>query len=552
MKFKKVTAEFLLLFSYCLLPIIFSGCKAKQKINLVIHNAKIYTVDEKFSIAEAMAISNGKIVAVGTNDDILKVYNGEEVLDLNGKTVFPGFIDAHCHFTGYATDMWKCDLTGTTSFSEVINKVKAYSKNAPMEWIYGRGWDQNDWVVKEYPDKTILDSLFPDRPVFLKRIDGHAALVNQKALDLTGITNKIIVKGGSVEIKNGKLTGILIDNAMDLVDTKIPLINDSLAKKYFITAQESCFALGLTSVHDCGVGEHTIDMVDAEQKAGRLKMKIFFLLSDSAQYYDRWIAKGPYITDRLHMGGFKAYADGALGSRGACMLHDYTDRPGLRGFLLSDTGHFMQIAKKLANSNFQMCTHAIGDSGNRAILKIYASVLKNKNDKRWRIEHAQVVDENDFSLFADYNIIPSVQPTHATSDMYWAETRIGPERIKNAYAYKKLLNTNGWMPLGTDFPIEDISPFKTFYAAVVRKDSKNFPAGGFKMENALSREDALRGMTIWAAKAAFEEKEKGSLQVGKWADFIILDNDLMKCTDADILKILTRATYINGEKVFGK
>jgi hypothetical protein len=305
-------------------------------------------------------------------------------------------------------------------------------------------------------------------------------------------------------------------------------------------------------VQDCGVSEHTIDMVDAEQKAGNLKMKIYAMLSDSAQYYDRWIAKGIYKTPLLHVGGFKLYGDGALGSRGACLLQDYTDKPGWKGFLLSDPKHFAEVAAKLANTKFQMCTHAIGDSGNREILNVYASVLKGKNDKRWRIEHAQVVNENDFNLFGENNIIPSVQPTHATSDMYWAAQRLGNERMEGAYAYKDLLNQNGWMPLGTDFPVEYISPFKTFYAAVARQDAKGFPADGFQMDNALSREETLRGMTIWAAKAAFEEKEKGSLEKGKAADFIMLDTDLMNCETPAILKATVLKTYINGEKVFVK
>jgi len=517
---------------------------------MIIHHATIYTVDSAFSVAEAMVVKDGRIIATGTNDAILKEYESTEMIDGSGKAIFPGFIDAHCHFTGFATDMWKCELAGTTSFEEIISKIKAYSTNAPMQWIYGRGWDQNDWAVKEYPDKKILDSLFPTRPVFLKRIDGHAALVNQAALDIAGITADTKINGGSIELKNGMPTGILIDNAMDIVDNKIPLLSDSLAKKYYAAAQQLCFAVGLTGVHDCGISEHTVEMVDAEQKAGRLKMKIFALLSDSAQYYDRWIAKGPYITEGLHVGGFKLYADGALGSRGACLLHDYTDKAGWKGFLLSKEEYYINIAKRLANSKLQMCTHAIGDSGNRTILKIYANALKGKNDRRWRVEHAQVVNPDDFHFFADYNIIPSVQPTHATSDMYWAGDRVGPERIKTAYAYKQLLETNGWIPLGTDFPVEDISPFKTFFAAVVRKDARNFPENGFQTENALTREQAIRGMTIWAAKAAFEEKEKGSLEKGKAADFIILDKDLLKCDNSEILKTTVKATYINGQKVF--
>lgn len=532
--------------------LLFTSCKFRQKVDLIVHHAKIYTVDEKFTIAEAMAISEGKIVAIGKNDDILKGYEAATEEDAQGRSIFPGFIDAHCHFTGYATDMWKCELVGTNSFDEVIEKITAYSKTAPMEWIYGRGWDQNDWAVKEFPDKTKLDELFPNRPVFLKRIDGHAALVNQKALDIAGITDTTKVTGGSIEIKNGKLTGILVDNAMDIAENKVPLISDSLAKQYFIKAQQECFSYGLTSVHDCGISEHTVDLIDQEQKAGRLKMKIFALLTDSMQYYKKWLAQGPYKTARLNVGGFKLYADGALGSRGACLLEPYSDRKDWSGFLINDIQHYESIAQQIANSKMQLCTHAIGDSGNRLMLKIYANVLKGKNGRRWRIEHAQVVNQNDFHYFGDYNIVPSVQPTHGTSDMYWAQDRLGPERVKGAYAYQQLLQENKWIPLGTDFPVEYISPFKTFFAAVARQDAKGFPTGGYQMENALTREQALRGMTIWAAKAAFEEKDKGSLEVGKSADFIMLDKDIMSCDINDVLKIMVLATYSNGEKVFGK
>jgi hypothetical protein len=530
--------------------IAISSCNNKTKVALIVHHGRIYTIDSSFSVTEAMAIKDGKVLASGTNEYILTTYQSDSMIDVKGKAVFPGFIDAHCHFTGFATDRWKCNLTGTNSFEEVVNKITDYSRSAPMQWIYGHGWDQNDWKDKNFPNKKILDSLFPDCPVFLKRIDGHAALANQKAIDISGITNSTKINGGSIEIIDGKLTGIFIDNAMDLVEKNIPRIDDALAKKYFVELQNECFSEGLTGVHDCGVSEHTIDLIDQEQKSGKLKMKIFALLSDSADYYDRWIKKGRYKTERLHVGGFKLYADGALGSRGACLLSDYSDKKNWKGFLLNDISHFKNIAAKLAASDLQMCTHAIGDSGNRIILEIYSEVLKGRNDKRWRIEHAQVVNENDFHYLGENNIIPSVQPTHATSDMYWAKDRLGEKRISGAYGYNELLKQNGWMPLGTDFPVEYISPFKTFYAAVVRQDANGYPKNGFQMENALTREATIRGMTIWAAKAAFEENEKGSLEVGKSADFILLDKDLMKCNSNEILKTKVISTYINGEKVF--
>lgn len=540
---------------FCLSSIIlviccFSSCKFREKADLIVHHANIYMVDDSFSIAQAMVVTDGKILAIGSNDHILKKYEAEEMVDAGGKTVFPGLIDAHCHFTGYATDSWKCDVVGTTSWQEVIDKLNMYSKTAPMQWIYGRGWDQNDWTEKKFPDNKMLDSLFPDRPVFLKRVDGHAAVANTVALQMAGITDSTMIEGGSIEKENGKLTGVLVDNAMKLVESKIPDVSDSLAKKYFVQLQNKCFAQGLTGVHDCGVSEHTIQLLKDAQEDGDLKMKIFALLSDDSSYYDKWIAKGRQETGCITVGGFKLYADGALGSRGACLLADYSDRKGWKGFLLSSPDYFRDKAQRLVNSNLQMCTHAIGDSGNREILKIYAEVLKGKNDKRWRIEHAQVVAPEDFSFFADYSIIPSVQPTHATSDMYWAGERLGPQRIKGAYAYKQLLQANGWMPLGTDFPVEDISPLKTFFAAVERKDAKGFPAAGFQIENALTREQTIRGMTIWAAKAAFEEKQKGSLEPGKAADFIIIDTDLMKCDEGKILEAKVLKTYVDGQKVF--
>ncbi len=540
------------LFTAVFLLICLVSCSNKQKVSLIVYHATIYTADDSFSVAEAMAIDKGKILAIGTDEVIMKKYDSDSSVDATGKTIFPGFIDAHCHFTGYATDMWKCNLVGTTSFTEIVDKIKTYSTNAPMRWIYGRGWDQNDWAVKEFPNKKVFDSLFPDRPVFIKRIDGHAALLNQKALDMAGVTAATKIAGGEVELKDGQMTGILIDNAMKFAEEKVPLIADSLAKKYFLAAQDYCFAAGLTGVHDCGISEHTVNLVKQAEKDGILKMKIFALLSDDSTYYDRWVKSGPYISDRFHVGGFKFYADGALGSRGACLIKEYSDKHNWNGFLLNDQEHFRRAAALLAGTHLQMCTHAIGDSGNRIILKIYAEALKGKNDLRWRVEHAQVVDPADFHYFADYNIIPSVQPTHATSDMYWAGDRLGPVRVKTAYAFKQLLQTNGWIPLGTDFPVEYIEPIKTFYAAVIRQDAKGFPAGGFQPENALSKKEAIWGMTIWAAKAAFEEKEKGSLIAGKAADFIMLDKDLMKIGNKEILGTQLLGTWVNGERVFTK
>jgi predicted amidohydrolase YtcJ len=349
---------------------------------------------------------------------------------------------------------------------------------------------------------------------------------------------------------NGKPTGILIDNAVDLVSANIPGPDPDEMMKALLEAQQNCFAVGLTTLDDCGLDYEAILYLDSLQKKGELKMRIYAMLSDAPKNYDFAFSKGKIKTDHLNVRSFKVYADGALGSRGACLLQPYKDKPGWSGFLLSSKEHFDSVASILSQKDFQMCTHAIGDSGNRTILTIYGKYLKGKNDKRWRIEHAQVINSSDFALFGKYNIIPSVQPTHATSDMYWAGDRLGNERIKGAYAYKQLLEQNRWIPLGTDFPVEDISPFKTFYAAVVRKDAKNWPDGGFQMENALTREEAIRGMTIWAAQSNFEENEKGSLEKGKLADLVILDTDLLKAPDSTLLKTVVIKTYLGGELVY--
>ena len=543
----------LFLLSHSFIFISLTSCKFRQKADMIIHHAKIYTVDEKFSIAEAMVVRDGKIIATGSNDDILKEFESNQVVDAEEKAVYPGFIDAHAHFVGYGLSLQRVNLVDTESWEDVLNRCSEFAKALPAGiWLTGRGWDQNDWAVKEFPTNERLNELFPDRPVLITRIDGHAAIANNKALEIAGIKPGDKLTGGEVEVKNGKLTGILVDNAVDLVSEKIPGPDDVRAKEALILAQKNCFATGLTSVHDCGLDYDAVEKIQNLQQSGELKMRMYIMLSDSKKNFEWAFAKGKIKTDRLTVCGFKVYADGALGSRGACLLQPYSDKPGWSGFLLSSQAHFDSVANIIYQKGWQMCTHAIGDSGNRTILNIYAKYLKGKNNLRWRIEHAQVINPDDFKIFSENNIIPSVQPTHGTSDMYWAGDRLGSERVRGAYAYQQLLKENNWIPLGTDFPVEDISTFKTFFAAVVRQDAKGFPEGGYQMENALTREQTIRGMTIWAAKAAFEEKQKGSLEKGKFADFIILDTDLMNCINTDILKTKVLATYINGEKVYRK
>jgi len=533
--------------------VFFGSCQFQNQADLLVYNATIYTVDSAFSVAEAMVIKKGKIVETGKLSDLEKKYTAKEKLNVEDKFIYPGFIDAHAHFVGYALGLQKLDLVGTNSWEEILEKCKKRNQELDAdEWLVGRGWDQNDWQEKDFPSNQKLNELFPDRPVYLTRIDGHAAIANTKALELAAIKPGDVIEGGTFETKKGKLTGVLIDNAMDAVAGVIPQADKQQLEEALSVAQKNCFAVGLTTIVDAGLEHEMVELIDTLQKEGKLKMRIFAMLSDNKKNYDWLKTHGKIKTDFLNVRAFKVFGDGALGSRGACLLQDYSDRPGWRGFLLSSIAHFDSVAKVIAENDWQMCTHAIGDSGNRTVLTIYSKYLKGKNDKRWRIEHAQVINRDDFHYFGDNNIIPSVQPTHATSDMYWAEQRLGPVRVKGAYAYQQLLNQNGWIALGTDFPVEDISTFKTFYAAVARKDAKGFPDGGFRPENALNREQTLRGMTIWAAKANFEEHEKGSLEKGKIADFIILDKDIMQTPEKELLDIQTLKTFVGGQLVYEK
>lgn len=535
----------------------------KEKADILLYNGKIYTVDSAFTVVEAIAIKNGKVLACGSTEALLSKYDGITKTDLEGKAVYPGFIDAHCHFLGYGLGLGRVDLRNTQSFEEVLQRVIASSeKNLRDEktqtfdaaaydarWIVGRGWDQNDWTNKNMPDRKQLDSLFPNRPVYLTRIDGHAALVNGKALQLAGITASTKISGGEIILKNGAPSGVLVDNALDLVQRIIPGAEVKEKTEALLNAQENCFAMGLTTVVDAGLMASDVALIDQLQKQQQLKMRMYVMLSDSAPNYEAYLEKGPYKTDYLNVRSFKFYVDGALGSRGACLYENYSDKKDWKGFLLASPEHFSSAAQKLSAKGFQMNAHCIGDSAFGMMTTLYTWYCTGKGDKRWRIEHSQITRADDIKKL-NKNIIPSVQPTHATSDMYWAAERLGKERVKSAYAYKQLLQYSGVIALGTDFPVEDISPFKTFYAAVERKDDKGFPQQGFQKENALTREETLRGMSIWAAYANFEEKEKGSLEPGKFADFVVLDTDIMQCSATKILTTKVLQTFVNGTQVY--
>jgi predicted amidohydrolase YtcJ len=534
-----------------LLVVLLSACHSRQNADLIVYNGVVYTVDSSFSKAEAFAVKDGKLSAVGSDKDILDNYTAPQIVNAGGRSVYPGFIDAHAHFVGYGQSLYAADLFGCTSSGEMVRRVQEFAKVHPgMGWIMGRGWDQNRFPGKAFPDNARLNVLFPTVPVVLERVDGHALLANARALELAGITAGRQLAGGMIETKRGRLTGILVDNAQGLLKAVIPPVTPDEFAVELASAEQRCFAQGLTTITDCGLDRKEIEGIDSLQRVGKLRMRMYVMISDRPDNLDYYIPKGPYKTDRLYVKGVKAYADGALGSRGACLLEPYADRPGWSGFLLSSPAHFDSLAQRLQGTDFQLCTHAIGDSANRVMLTIYNKHLGGMNDKRWRIEHAQIINQNDFELFGKASIVPSVQPTHATSDMYWARDRLGAQRLKGGYAYKQLLQQNGWIALGTDFPVEDISPFKTFLAAVFRVDAKGFPSGGFQPENALSREETIRGMTIWAAKADCLEKEVGSIEAGKKADFVVLDRDLMTVSWDQVLQTRVVSTWVGGVKVY--
>jgi len=520
----------------------------KQEADLILTNATIYTVDSAFSKAEAFAVKDGKFIAVGTSKEINTKYTADQNIDGKGKIIYPGFIDAHCHFYRFGTNLQSVDLVGTRSYDEVLKRVTAFQKEKPADFIYGRGWDQNDWEDKNFPTKRELDSIFPDIPVVLQRVDGHAYLVNQKALDLAKVDEKTKVDGGEIVKVNNEITGVLIDNPMDSINAIMPKMSRNQQIKALQEAEKYCFNYGLTTVDDAGISRETIELIDSLQQAGALKMRIYAMVSNTAADRDYYLNKGILKTDKLNVRSIKVYGDGALGSRGAALREPYSDRDGHYGAMITPVDSIYALAKKIAETDFQMNTHAIGDSANTVVLKAYTEALSDKTDARWRVEHAQVISPEDFDYFDD-NIIPSVQPTHATSDMYWAEDRLGARRMEGAYAYKQLLDESGTIALGTDFPVEQVNPFYTFYAAVARKDLERFPEGGFQPKDKLSREEALRGMTIWAAHANFEEEEKGSIEAGKFADFIIMDNDLMTITEDKLPDLKVSETYLGGEKV---
>jgi predicted amidohydrolase YtcJ len=530
--------------------ILMSCSNGKMEADLILRGGVVYTVDDQFSMAEAVAVKGSRILEAGSDREILRKYHSQTIRELHGAFVYPGWIDAHCHFFGYGMNLHTVDLTGTTSVEEIIGILKEHQARHQGAWITGRGWDQNDWEVREFPDRAMLDAHFPDTPVMLRRIDGHAVWTNTMALETAGITAATRVDGGNVMLKGGEPSGILIDHAISLVESKMPEPTEEEIIHAITEAEKRCFAVGLTSLHDAGLPGRVVLLMDSLQRQGTLKIRINAMLLPSEENFTRFVEHGPCQTDHLSVNTIKLFSDGALGSGGARLIEPYSDDPLNRGLTLTPPEVMEEHCRRAYRYHFAVATHCIGDAANRETLKLYAGILGGKNDRRWRIEHAQVIHPDDFHYFGDYSIVPSVQSTHATSDMYWAGQRLGPGRMKGAYAYRQLLEQNGWIPNGSDFPVEDINPLYGFYASVVRKDRQGFPPGGFQPENAISRRQALRAMTIWAARAAFEEHLKGSIEPGKLADLVVTASDLMRAPDEDLFSIRVLATYSGGELVY--
>jgi len=516
---------------------------SKTKVDLIVHNGNIYTVDNQFSKATAFAIKDGKFVEIGGDKKILKKYDASQTLDAQGNSIYPGFIDGHCHFVGYGE--WKvryADLTGSKSFDDVLDRLEQHNKNNDSEWLLGRGWDQNLWEVNDFPENTALRQRFPDKKVLITRIDGHAVLVSDNILKIIGLDKNTKISGGEIILnKQGNPTGVLLDNAADIAKAAVPPLDNSLKVKALKVAQRDCFALGLTGVTDAGLDINSVEMIEGLQQAGVIRMKVNAMINPDDETMDYFMKRGVIDNERLTVRSVKIYADGALGSRGAKLIEPYSDAPDTDGLTVESEDFYNNVCEKAYNAGYQVCCHAIGDGGVRMILNIYSKYLKGKNDLRWRVEHAQTIHPDDFALFKNYSVIPSVQATHCTSDMPWAEERLGTQRIKTAYAYKTLLAQNGWIINGTDFPIEHISPIKTFYASVARKYLTN---------NKLTREEALKSITIWPAKGYFAENRKGSIEKGKEADFVILSDDIMTISDEKIPNVKIINTFINGELVY--
>jgi len=541
-----------------LLSLISSASAALGGPDAIYHNATIYTANDQAPTARAIAIESDRIVAVGDAGDILALGDaGTRVVDLGGHTVLPGLIDAHGHLAGLgAVQVGTLDLGGTRSYDEVIELVRQRAAElAPGQWILGRGWDHESWSSKQLPDHQNLSDIVPDHPVWLIRVDGHAALANDAAMRAAGVTDETASPEGGEILRAGsnRPTGVFIDNAESLIERAVPVAAWGLTRDKVIAAQTMCLEAGLTGVHDMGVSPAQVELFKELADAGVLKLRVYAVLPgrDAVPYFEE---HGVYVSGRLTARATKLYMDGAMGSRGAWMLEAYEDRPTdddgkpYTGLNLTDPEFIDFIARHAIEHGYQVCTHAIGDRANRRVLDAYEQA--GGSDARFRIEHAQLLAPSDIPRFAELGVLPSMQPTHCTSDMRWVDARVGEIRAQGAYAWRSLLKTGVPIVGGSDFPVESHNPFLGFYAAVTRQNIEGEPSAGWHPDQRMTRGEALKSMTLWAAYGAFEEHDKGSLEPGKLADFIVIDRDVMTCEPGDIPQTRVLRTVIGAETVY--
>ena len=524
----------------------------------VLTAARIHTMDTALPRAEAMAFENGRILAIGDADELRKRYPSARQLDVGNATVIPGLIDAHAHVSGLGMTHLTADLVGTRSKEEVLQRLREFAATLPKDaWLIGHGWDQNDWTDKRFPGAADLDAVFPDKPVWLERVDGHAGWANSAAMRAVkrGLAGNWQPDGGRVERDaEGNPTGILIDAAMDLVNNARPPLDEATAERALVLGMRDAVEHGLTGVHDAGIPLAELERYRRLADRGEMPLRITAMAAGDGDALEKLCHDGLYRhpSGRLQMRTVKLYADGALGSRGAALLTDYNDDHGNRGLMLSTPADLLRIAKKARDCGVQVATHAIGDRGNHEVLQAYAQALGAEvaGDHRWRIEHAQVLASQDLSKLAQMHVIASMQPTHATSDMPWAEDRVGPQRIVGAYAWRQLRDSGARLALGSDFPVESVDPRLGLYAAATRTDAEGKPAGGWMPQEKLTAFEALRGFTLDAAYAGFAEQEVGSLERGKRVDFVVLAEDPLAISPERLRTLTVRATYVDGKPVY--
>jgi predicted amidohydrolase YtcJ len=527
--------------------------------DLIVTNARIYTVDDNHPFVSAMAVRDGRVQFVGSDREAA-VFRGPStrMIDGAGRTIIPGMIDAHAHLFGLGTFLRDLDLTDTRSYETIVSRVAERVKGLPTgRWVLGRGWDQNKWGDTRFPTHEALTRVSPNNPVVLTRIDGHAILANAAAMRAANVTAATKdPAGGRIErTSTGEPTGVFIDNAMDVVNRAIPPLTRDDMRAATLAAVEAANRVGLVGVHDAGEPRDVIDVFEELAKAGTFSLRAYVMVDDDSAAISHYLQRGPQSAlydGRIWIRSIKLYADGALGSRGAALLDPYADDPKNTGLLRTTAAHLRDVSTRALQRGFQVATHAIGDRGNRVALDSYDAALKAvpTADHRFRIEHVQVLDHADVPRFEQLGVIPSMQAVHQPSDMYWAPTRLGYARTLGAYAWRSLLNTGVIIPNGSDFPVERVNPLYSFHAAVSRQDDNSWPPGGWFPEHKMTRQEALESMTIWPAFAGFQEQVTGSLTPGKYADFVIFDRDIMTIPDAEILGARVIATYIGGRAVF--